>query len=120
MDFIDHKFNFNIDYPFNQIYLWLEKQTCEECIEYVVSIMMEPFDEIILPLIKKMSSEEEKFFSIPTDRTVEELVTIIETKYRDILLINFEKKKILKNFGLYQKIKKNQELRIVSRNLVQS
>jgi hypothetical protein len=27
--------------------LWLEKETCEECIEYIVSIMMEPFDEIV-------------------------------------------------------------------------
>ena len=35
--------------------------------------MMEPFDEIVQPLIKKMSSDEDKYFNIPTDRTVDDL-----------------------------------------------
>ena len=48
----------------------VRKKFCEECIEYVVSMMMEPYDNIINPLINKMSSEEEKYFNIPTDRTV--------------------------------------------------
>ena len=59
-DFVEKKFKFQIDYPFNKIYLWLEKETSEECIEYVVSIMMEPYNDIIEPLIKEMSSDEEK------------------------------------------------------------
>ena len=42
--------------------LHLEKKYCEECIEYVVSMMMEPYDDIVLPLIKEMSSEEEEIF----------------------------------------------------------
>ena len=29
--------------------LWLEKEYCEECIEYVVSMMMEPYDDITDP-----------------------------------------------------------------------
>ena len=29
--------------------LWLEKEYCEECIEYVVSMMMEPYDDITIP-----------------------------------------------------------------------
>ena len=45
LKFIENKFDFEIDYPFNEIYLWLEKKTCEECIEYIVSMMLEPFDE---------------------------------------------------------------------------
>ena len=49
--------------------LYLEKEYCEECIEYVVSMMMEPYDDITSPLIKEMSSEEEKYFNIPTGRT---------------------------------------------------
>jgi hypothetical protein len=53
INFIEKKFNFETDYPFNEIYLWLEKKTCEECIEYIVSIMMEPYNKIIDPLIKK-------------------------------------------------------------------
>ena len=103
LDFIEHKFNFEINYPFNEIYLWLEKETSDECIEYIVSIMMEPFGEIVEPLIKKMSSEEEKYFSIPTDRTINELRTIVENKYPNILSINFEKEENYKKFWFISK-----------------
>jgi hypothetical protein len=34
---------------------------------------MEPFGEIVQPLISQMSSEEEKYFNIPTERNVEDL-----------------------------------------------
>ncbi len=89
INYLEGKFNFEIKYPFNEIYLWLEKETSDECIEYIVSIMMEPFKEITDPLIKNMSSDEEKYFNIPTDRTVEELRKIIEERYPNILSINF-------------------------------
>ena len=110
LDFIEHKFNFEINYPFNEIYLWLEKETSDECIEYIVSIMMEPFGEIVEPLIKKMSSEEEKYFSIPTDRTINELRTIIENKYPNILSINFEKEENYKKFWFISKNKEEPRL----------
>ena len=55
IDFIENEFDFQKAYPFNELYTWLEKKTCDECIEYVVSIMMEPFDEIVEPLVKQMS-----------------------------------------------------------------
>ena len=89
ISFLENKFDFQKDYPFNEIYLWLEKETCEECIEYVVSIMMEPFGDIVQPLIGQMSSEEEKYFNIPTERNVGDLKKILENKYSDILKINF-------------------------------
>ena len=91
LNHLENQFNFQKDYPFNELYLWLEKETCDECIEYVVSIMMEPFGEIIQPLIQKMSSDEEKYFNIPTERTVEDLNLIWEKKYPDILTIDFNK-----------------------------
>jgi hypothetical protein len=103
--FIEKEFNFEIDYPFNEIYLWLEQNTCEECIEYVVSLMLEPFDRIVKPLISKMSSDEDKYFTIPTYRTVEDLRNIIEKRYPDILKINFEKKENNKNFWFISKNK---------------
>jgi len=108
--FLEEKFNFEQNYPFNEIYLWLEKETCEECIEYIVSIMMEPYNEIIDPLIKKMSSEEDEYFNIPTDRTVEELRSIIEKKYPNILTINFDKKKNYKKFWFISKNKEEPRL----------
>ena len=61
-------------------------------------MMLEPFDRIIKPLISLMSSEEDQYFTIPTNRTVKELTNIIEKRYPDILKINFEKKENNKNF----------------------
>ena len=105
LKFIGSKFSFETNYPFNEIYLWLEKETCDECIEYVVSIMMEPFDDIVKPLISKMSSEEDRYFNIPTQRTVKDLRDIIEKRYPDILKINFNNKKNHKNFWFISKNK---------------
>ena len=103
--FIEKKFNFETDYPFNEIYLWLEQNKCEEFIEYVVSMMLEPFDDIVKPLISKMSSDEDQHFTIPTNRTVEDLRIIIEKRYSNILKINFEKKENYKNFWFISKNK---------------
>jgi len=103
-------FNFKDDYPFNKIYLWLERETCEECIEYIVSIMMEPYDSITKPLVKKMSSDEEQHFNIPTERTVKELKLILEKKYPDILKIDFLKQENLKKFWFISKNKEEPRL----------
>ena len=90
--------------------MWLEKEACEECIEYIVSIMMEPFGEITEPLIKKMSSDEEKYFNIPTNRTAGNLKSIIEAKYKNILEIDFEKQTNFKKFWFISKNKEEPRL----------
>ena len=108
--FIDNKFDFETQYPFNQIYQWLEEEVCEECIEYIVSIMMEPFNNITEPLVKQMSSDEDKYFNIPSHRTVEELRNIINNKYPNILEINFEKKESNQNFWFISKNKEEPRL----------
>ena len=110
LKFIENDFDFTREYPFNSIYEWLEKETCEECIEYVVSIMMEPYSEITEPLVKEMSSDEEKYFNIPAHRTVEDLRNIIEKKYPNILEINFEKKENNQNFWFISKNKEEPRL----------
>ena len=110
LNFVENEFDFKKDYPFNEIYLWLERETCEECIEYIVSIMMEPYGEIVRPLIKKMSSDEEKYFNIPTERTVKELKLILENKYPNIISINFEKKENHKKFWFISKNKEEPRL----------
>tara|TARA_Y100001935_G_scaffold62983_1_gene52838 strand:+ start:766 stop:2424 length:1659 start_codon:yes stop_codon:yes gene_type:complete len=109
LDFIK-TFDFEIEYPFNEIYKWLERETCEECIEYIVSMMMEPYDNITKPLVNEMSSEEELYFNIPTQRTVKELKTILEKKYPNILLINFAKQKNFKKFWFISKNKEEPRL----------
>ena len=108
--FIDKNFNFSKEYPFNKIYLWLEKECKDECIEYIVSIMMEPYNNITEPLVKKMSSDEDKYFNIPTHRTTKELRGIIENKYLNILEINFKKKENNQNFWFISKNKEEPRL----------
>ena len=110
INFIDNRFDFKINYPFNQLYLWLEKETCDECIEYIVSIMMEPYNKIIEPLIKQMSSDENKYFNIPSHRTIDELRNIIEKKYKNILKIDFKKKENIQNFWFISKNKEEPRL----------
>ena len=110
LKFIENEFDFTTEYPFNGIYEWLEQETCEECIEYIVSIMMEPYSEITEPLVKEMSSDEEKYFNIPAHRTVEDLRNIIEKKYPNILEINFEKKENNQNFWFISKNKEEPRL----------
>ncbi len=105
IQFIESEFNFEKDYPFNEIYLWLENKACEECIEYVVSLMLEPFDNIVKPLINQMNSEEDQYFTIPTHRNIKDLTKIIEERYNNILKIDFEKKQNNKNFWFISKNK---------------
>jgi hypothetical protein len=113
IDFIENEFDFRQEFAFNKIYLWLEKNSGEECIEYLVSMMMEPYDYIVDPLINQMSSEEEKYFNIPTERTVSELRVILEKKYSQILKLDFLKKENNKNFWFISKNK--EEPRIADR-----
>ena len=108
--FIDKPFDFEDEYSFNKIYLWLENEVCEECIEYVVSIMMEPYNEVTTPLISQMSSEEDKYFTIPSSRSLKELRNIIEKKYSNILKINFDKKQNTQNFWFISKNKEEPRL----------
>jgi len=76
-------------------------------------MMMEPFDNIINPLIKKMESEEEKFFNIPTERTVLDLRSIIEDRYPKIIKIDFNKEESNQKFWFISKNK--EEPRIADR-----
>ena len=98
-------FDFKKKYPFNDLYVWIEKNLKEECIEYLVSMMLEPYDQIISPLISKMSSEEEKYFNIPGNRTIKDLKYILEQNYNNILKIDFNDKKSNKNFWFISKNK---------------
>ncbi len=100
-------------YLWNEIFLWIDKYLDEECSEYLISMMMEPYDNIIEPLVKNMSSDEEKYFNIPSSRKLIELKTIIETKYKSILSINFNDKKSNTFFWFISKNK--EEPRIANR-----
>ena len=99
----------NIDksnfYIFDKLYNWAEENLSEEGVEYLVSIMMEPYNEITDPLISQMSSDEDSSFNIPVDRTINDLREIIEKNYSDILKIDFSKNENNKKFWFISKNK---------------
>ena len=97
-----HKSNF---YIFDKLYNWAEENLSEEGVEYLVSIMMEPYNEITDPLISQMSSDEDSSFNIPVDRTINDLREIIEKNYSDILKIDFSKNENNKKFWFISKNK---------------
>ena len=103
----------NKKYLWNEIYLWIDKFLEEECSEYLISMMMEPYDKIIEPLVKNMSADEEKYFNIPSSRKLSDLKKIIENKYKLILNINFNNKNSNTYFWFISKNK--EEPRIANR-----
>ena len=110
IDFLNKSSLENKPFLFNEIYSWIENNLDDECIEYIVSMMMEPYDKIVNPLLKNMSADEELNFNIPIDRTVEELRNIIEQNYSDILKIDFSKNENNQNFWFISKNKEEPRL----------
>ena len=108
--FFEMKLDKNKDYLFNEIYNWIEENTCEEATEYVVSIMLEPYGEIVDPLIQKMSSEEEKYFNIPTKRSTDDMIKILKNRYSEILKIDFNNRENNQNFWFISKNKEEPRL----------
>ncbi len=108
--FFINSFSFQEEFSFNKLYIWVEQNLDLECSEYIVSMMLEPYDSIIDPLIQEMSSEEEKYFNIPGDRTILDLRNILEQKYSDILKIDFGAKESNENFWFISKNKEEPRL----------
>ena len=107
---LEKEFSFEREYPFDDLYLWSEENLGDESIEYIVSMMMEPFDKITDLLAKQMSSEEEKFFSIPTSRNISDLREILEKQYSDLIKIDFSKKESNQYFWFISKNKREPRL----------
>ena len=61
------------EFLWNHLYKWIDKHLSFEGIEFIISLMMEPYDSIVNPLISKMSSDEDLYFNIPTNKKVSEL-----------------------------------------------
>jgi len=111
--YLENECSIKTNYLWNKIYVWNADNLGEECIEYIVSMMMEPYDKIIDPLINEMSSEEEKYFNIPTDRKVSDLKAILENNYKSIIKIDFKEKNNTANFWFISKNK--EEPRVANR-----
>ena len=113
INFINREFKIEKYYQFNEIFNWVEENLNDEGIEYIVSMMIEPYDDIVDSLTSKMSSEEDNYFNIPVGRTIEDLRNILENNYSEILKIDFEKKENNQKFWFISKNK--EEPRIADR-----
>ena len=111
--FLDKNYSEKKNYFLNDFYLWAEENLSEEGTEYVVSILMEPYDNIVEPLISTMSSNEEKYFNIPAHKTVRDLINILEKYYSNLINIDFNKDENNHNFWFISKNK--EEPRIANR-----
>ena len=105
--------NIEDKFMWNKLYNWVNNKLGDECIELVVSLMMEPYDEIIDPLVKQMSSNEENYFEIPGEKSTTDLKEIIKNSYSNIIEIDFSKDLENENFWFISKNK--EEPRIASR-----
>jgi len=98
------------DFFWNTIYEWAEKNTHAECCEFIVSLMMEVYPNIVEPLSYEMSIDEEEYFDIDTTRSIQDVCELIEKQYAWLLKINFDQKDNIYNFWYYSKNKQEPRL----------
>ena len=110
MQYFLKKFDYEKEFSYNDLYIWAKKNLGDECLEFMVSIIMEPYEKIVRPLIKTMSADEEQHFTIPIDKTILDLRNILELNYSEILKIDFTQKKNNQNFWFISKNKEEPRL----------
>ncbi len=93
------------NYFWNSIYEWIEANTQSECCEFIVSLMMEVYPDIVEPLSYEMSINEDEYFDIDTSKTIDEVCKLIENQYTWLLNIDFDSKENIFNFWYYSKNK---------------
>ena len=89
----------------NSTYEWVEKNTQAECCEFIVSLLMEVYPDIVEPLSYEMSINEEDFFDFDSSRLIGDICALIEKRYAWLIDIDFEKKNNIFNFWYYSKNK---------------
>ena len=104
------KFDCEKEFFYNDLYIWAKKNLGDECLEFMVSIIMEPYEKIVNPLIKTMSADEDRYFTIPIDKTISDLRNILELNYSDILKVDFTQKQNNENFWFISKNKEEPRL----------
>ncbi len=108
--YVENGLKLNTKHLFNKIFIWCDKNLTNEGIEYIVSLMLEPYPEIANNLVSKMSSDEERYFNIPSHRNVGDLKNIIEKNYGNIIKLNFKNKRNNHNFWFISKNKEEPRL----------
>ena len=87
------KFNFNSSYPFNTLYEWAEQTLGEEAQELLVSLILEPFGELIDDLSHGMSDAKQFTTKINGSMLVGEFRKKTEKHYAYALKINWNNSK---------------------------
>ena len=104
------RFDYKKEFSYNDLYIWAKKSLGSECLEFMVSVIMEPYEKIVSPLIKTMSADEDIYFTIPINKTISDLRNILELNYTDILKIDFTQKENNQNFWFISKNKEEPRL----------
>jgi len=98
------------DYFWNEVYLWVSENMKDEGIEFIVSLMMEPYGKLVEPLCDDMSIDEDKYFTIEGSRPTRDIKKIIENYYQWLISVDFEEKENITNFWYYSKNKQEPRL----------
>ena len=98
------------DYFWNEVYLWVSENMEDEGIEFIVSLMMEPYGQLVEPLCDDMSIDEDKYFTIEGSRPTRDIKKIIENYYQWLISVDFEEKENITNFWYYSKNKQEPRL----------
>ena len=104
------RFDYKKEFSYNDLYIWAKKSLGSECLEFMVSVIMEPYEKIVSPLIKTMSADEDIYFTIPINKNISDLRNILELNYTDILKIDFTQKENNQNFWFISKNKEEPRL----------
>jgi hypothetical protein len=88
-DYVE-KFSFNAPHPFNTLYEWAEETLGEEAQELLVSLILEPFGELIDDLSHGMSDTKQFTTKIEGSMLVGELLKKTEKHYAYALKINWD------------------------------
>ena len=75
--------------PWDRLYLWASQNLDVEAQELTVSLMIEPYGDLVDDLLDIMSADERAHFTIDGAMTVGELHTIVNERYGWVFAIDF-------------------------------
>ena len=87
------KFNFKTPYPFNYLYSWAEETLGEEAQELLVSLILEPFSELVDDLSDGMSDKKQFSSKIKGSMLIGEFLKKTEQHYAYALKIDWKHSK---------------------------
>ena len=95
LDFLSkqvERVDFSAAYPWNKLYLWSEENLSLEGQEQLVSLMMEPYPDLVDGLAHCMDADEAKGFRIDGTMSVSKLKSLCEDIYNWALEIDWSQK----------------------------